>query len=432
MQQPEIKYCLYSRKSSESDERQTMLIDSQINEMTALAERDGLDVVEIKRESHSAKQSGARPLFMELLSDIREGKYNAILTWAADRLSRNAGDLGSLVDLMDQGKLLKIQTYSQSFSNSPDEKFLLMILCSQAKLENDNRGVNVKRGLKAKCEISFRPGYAPLGYLNVIKYDRIREIVVDRERAPIIVQMFERVANENYSGRMLKRWLDRIGFTTRSGKQLALSKVFATLKNSFYYGEFEFGGVLYKGRHTPLISHDLYMEVQRQLITSPKSWKKHKYGFRGICTCGRCGAQVIPEEKLKHLKYGGDAIYTYYHCTRTVDYDCDEPYITERDLIEQLLHLLPQIKLDTEKITQQLKMEIDRFHRLRSDVLNQEYLSGNLDQLELSAVKPSDNEMLKTYFEHILKTGNNTDRQNIVRYIKTKLVLKNKQLLAML
>lgn len=429
MQQPELKYCLYSRKSSESDERQTMSIDSQINEMTSLAERDGLNIVEIKRESHSAKQSGARPLFMELLSDIREGKYNAILTWAADRLSRNAGDLGSLVDLMDQGKLLKIQTYSQSFSNSPNEKFLLMILCSQAKLENDNRGVNVKRGLKAKCEMGYRPGYAPLGYLNVIKYDRIREIVVDKERAPIIVQMFEKVANENYSGRMLKRWLDRIGFTTRSGKPLALSKVFATLKNSFYYGEFEFGGVLYKGRHTPLISHDLYMEVQRQLVTSPKSWKKHKYGFRGVCTCGRCGAQVIPEEKLKHLKYGGDAIYTYYHCTRTIDYDCDEPYITEQDLIEQLLHLLPQIKLDTEKITQQLKMEIDRFHRLRSDVLNQEYLSGNLEQLELSAIKPTDNDMLKTYFEHILKTGNNTDRQNIVRYIRTKLVLRNKQLI---
>jgi len=58
---------------------------------------------------------------------------------------------------MDQGKLHTIKTYSQSFSNNPNEKFLLMILCSQAKLENDNRGVNVKRGLRNKCEFGIRP-----------------------------------------------------------------------------------------------------------------------------------------------------------------------------------------------------------------------------------------------------------------------------------
>lgn len=425
----ELKYCLYARKSSESDERQTMSIESQVNEMTTLATRDGLNVVEIKRESHSAKASGARPVFVEIIAELRAGKYNAILTWAADRLSRNAGDLGSLVDLMDQGKLLKIQTYSQSFSNSPNEKFLLMILCSQAKLENDNRGVNVKRGLKAKCEMGIRPGYAPLGYLNIIKNDRIREIIVDKERAPFISQMFERVANQQYSGRMIKRWLDRIGFTTRSGKQLALSKVFATLKNSFYYGEFEFGGVLYKGNHQPLISKQLFKKAQQQLVTYPKSWKKNQYGFRGVCTCGHCGAQVIPEQKIKKLKYGGESLYVYYHCTRTVDYDCEEPYITEQDLIDQLLALLPEIKLNSNKITKQIRENIERFHKLRSEVLHQEYLSGNLEELELSTVKTSDAEMAKTYFEHILKTGSVEDRQAIIKCIETKLVLKNRQLL---
>lgn len=131
---PKIEYCLYARKSSESDERQAMSIDSQIEEMLTLAKRDNL---KIKKESHSAKMSGSRPVFTQLLQEIREKKFNGILTWAPDRLSRNAGDLGSVVDLMDQGKLIKIQTYSQSFSNSPNEKFLLMILCSQAKLEMD-------------------------------------------------------------------------------------------------------------------------------------------------------------------------------------------------------------------------------------------------------------------------------------------------------
>ena len=150
-----IRYCLYARKSTESDEKQALSIDSQINEMKAVAERLNLKILETKRESHSAKESGTRPVFLGIINDISIGKYDGIITWAPDRLSCNAGDLGSLVDLMDQKKLLHIQTYGQSFSNSPNEKFLLMILCSQAKLENDNKSINIKRGMRARCEQGF-------------------------------------------------------------------------------------------------------------------------------------------------------------------------------------------------------------------------------------------------------------------------------------
>ena len=82
---------------------------------------------------------------------MRRGRYTGILTWAPDRLSRNAGDLGSLVDLMDQKLLHEIRTYGQHFSNNPNEKFLLMILCSQAKLENDNKSINKEHSSQEKC-----------------------------------------------------------------------------------------------------------------------------------------------------------------------------------------------------------------------------------------------------------------------------------------
>src|ERR1700691_331540 len=160
VQPVKVRYCLYARKSTESEERQVLSIDSQIKEMLQLAERDGLEVVAMKREAHSAKETGQRPIFNEIVEEIRSGKYNGILTWAPDRISRNAGDLGRIVDLMDAGILIEIRTYSQRFTNSPNEKFLLMILGSQAKLENDNKAVNVKRGLRARWEMGWRPGGA--------------------------------------------------------------------------------------------------------------------------------------------------------------------------------------------------------------------------------------------------------------------------------
>src|SRR3989344_9385920 len=161
-----VKYCLYARKSTESEERQVLSIESQIKEMLQLAERDGLEIIDIRRESHSAKDSGQRPVFTEILADIRSSRYTGILTWAPDRLSRNAGDLGSLVDLMDQKLLYEIKTFGQKFTNNPNEKFLLMILGSQAKLEKDKKSVNVKRGLRTRCEMGWRQGDAPTGYIN--------------------------------------------------------------------------------------------------------------------------------------------------------------------------------------------------------------------------------------------------------------------------
>lgn len=114
-QNPTIEYCLYARKSTEDDERQAMSIDSQIKEMGELAEKEGFFIKEVRRESHSAKESGQRPVFKKLLEDIRNGMFTGILSWAPDRLSRNAGDLGMVVDLIDQEKLQQIKTFSKIF-----------------------------------------------------------------------------------------------------------------------------------------------------------------------------------------------------------------------------------------------------------------------------------------------------------------------------
>ena len=229
-----LSYCLYARKSSESDERQAMSIESQVKEMKALVEKEGIAIKEVRSESYAAKASGQRAVFSSVIEDIRHGVFNAILTWAPDRLSRNAGDLGALIDLMDDKKLLKIKTYSQVFSNTPNEKFLLMILCSQAKLENDNRGLNVKRGIRAKCEMGWRPCMPPLGYYNRTLAG-VKDITIDPIRGPIVKEMFYRAAYLGQSGRKLKDWLDSINFKTKSGKSPHVSLILSMLKNNFYY-----------------------------------------------------------------------------------------------------------------------------------------------------------------------------------------------------
>ncbi|OGD94590.1 hypothetical protein A2697_04960 [Candidatus Curtissbacteria bacterium RIFCSPHIGHO2_01_FULL_41_44] len=433
-QSPKINYCLYARKSSESDERQAMSIDSQIKEMQTLANREGLHIKEIREESHSAKLSGQRPVFNQLLIDIEQGELSGIITWAPDRLSRNAGDLGKIVDLMDQEKLVQIKTYSQTFSNNPNEKFLLMILCSQAKLENDNRGVNVKRGLRNKCEIGIRPGVAPIGYKNILKENRISIVELDPERAPVVKEMFYKVAYKGFSGRMVKKWLDDVKFTTKNGCRLALSKVYFVLQNPFYYGEFKYGDTWYKGTHPPLISKQTFEKVQIQLQVAPRQWNKQLFPFKKICICGSCGGSVTAEIKYRRTRANIVNSHIYYHCNRIKKYDCPEPYITEQELIKQLIGYLPEIRLNTSYLMQEFKIEIKRLQNLKFAVMSDQSSrfemtphnnAGSQIKMEYTQTQT---DMLRDYLLHILQFGSPEERIKILKGVNSRFKLIDRQL----
>lgn len=416
-----VEYCLYARKSSEDDERQALSIDSQIKEMAIQAEAQGLKVTEIRKESHSAKFSGQRPVFEQTIEDIRKGLFTGILSWAPDRLSRNAGDLGSLVDLMDQGKLVEIRTHGQVFTNSPNDKFLLMILCSQAKLENDNRGINVKRGMKTKCELGFRPNMTPLGYLNDHYSGKgQKKVFVDKKRAPIIKQAFEKVA-AGASGREVYDYMRLAGFKTKSGKDITLSGVYRMLNNPYYCGIFEFpvgSGKWYKGSYKPIITRELFDAVQKKMVVAPKSKPGTKqFDFIKLFKCGRCGSGITAQDKYKQTKKHGRRRYVYYHCTQGRDFYCPEPYIREEKLVEALLKLLGRLTIEEIASKEALHNELDRFRRLSSAVLG--YGDDSEQKVEIN---------LHNFAKYILIEGTRAEKRALVSCLNQTVYLKNKEL----
>jgi DNA invertase Pin-like site-specific DNA recombinase len=416
-----IKYCLYARKSTEAEDKQALSIESQIKEMLSLAERDNLNIVEIKRESHSSKEVGQREVFNQMIKEIREGKYNGILTWAPDRLSRNAGDLGSIVDLMDQKLLIEIRTYGQRFTNNPNEKFLLMILGSQAKLENDNKAVNVKRGLRTRCEMGLRPGVAPTGYLNEKHIDKKCQCRIDPKRSPIIKQIFERVANEQYSGRKIFRWLIDIGFKTKTGKPLVLANIYLILRNPFYYGEFEYpvkSGNWYIGKYIPIITKELFDKVQMTLSENfiPKTESK-EFAFTKLIKCGYCGSGISADEKFRKLKDGGTNRHVYYFCTKARNIDCNNQPINEASLIDELTELVDRIDLDELGIRDKIEKELIRFNKFRIGVL------GHKKEVSNSDID------IRNYAKYLLKEGTITEKRELLSFLKSKLILKDKKII---
>jgi len=417
----ETKYVLYARKSSESEEKQVLSIDSQIKEMLQLAERDGLEIVAMKRESHSAKETGCRPVFNEIVQELYDEKYNGILTWAPDRISRNAGDLGKIVDLMDAGKLNEIRTFGQTFSNNPNEKFLLMILGSQAKLENDNRGINVKRGLRTRVEMGLWPGIAPVGYLNQKHMDKKCQVLLDAERAPIVKQMFEKMAYEKWSGRKIYHWLKfELNFKSVGNHNLALSNIYRTLQNTFYYGVFEYpkgSGNWYQGKHVPIVDKELFDKVQEQLKRDNIVRQSKEFAFTKLMTCGLCESGISAEEKYKQLKDGTSAKYIYYGCSRSKDRHCKNPYIREEDLTTQLIKLMSKVTFNSTAVQIKFEDELKRFNKFHRGVLG---ISGKKE-------KHKDID-LKTYAKYILKEGSNEEKRDLMGCLESKIVSDNKVL----
>ncbi|MDP3725909.1 MAG: recombinase family protein [bacterium] len=416
-----VKYCLYARKSTESEEQQVLSIDSQIKEMLAMAERDHLEIVEIKKESHSAKEAGARPVFNEIVDGIKNRKFNGILTWAADRISRNAGDLGRIVDLMDQGMLHEIRTYGQKFTNSPNEKFLLMILGSQAKLENDNKVVNVKRGLRARCEMGLWPCSPPTGYLSSKNIDEKCQVKIDPHRASMIKKMFEKVAHENYSGRKLYYWLrDEVKFKTKKGKTLSLSNVYTILRNTFYYGVFEYpkgDGQWYTGKHAPIIAKELFEKVQKSIAEHVTKTYGKEFAFTKLMTCGLCGSGITADEKIKKQQNGNVHRYVYYNCTRLNKRDCKGGLMREENLIEQLSNLMDEIDLDEIGMKERIKAEIERHNKFQSRLLGIKETSAKVGDIDI-----------RNYAKYILRDGTTLEKRELLTCLRSKITMANKQI----
>lgn len=418
MEEQPLKYCLYARKSTEAEEKQALSIDSQIKEMNQIAERENLQIVDIRRESHSAKESGQRPVFEEIVKDIDDGIFNGIITWAPDRLSRNAGDLGKLVDRMDQKKLIQIKTFGQTFSNSPSDKFLLMILCSQAKLENDNKSINVKRGLRTRCEQGLWPGKAPTGYKKPDSRSKKCEVEIDPERVDVVKKIFEKVAYEKMSVRGVHAWLRYdIKFKTLNNNFLSVGNVFKILANTFYYGRFEFpqgSGIWYDGAHEPIITKELF-ELARSSIKSQviKSYGK-EFAFTRMIKCGVCGSGITADEKFKKLLNGGVNRHVYYRCTKAKDRGCKNPALNETELIESLLDMVDTLNINKVKLTAKLDVEIQKFKKLQAMFLGKK---------KTEKIEPID---LKDYTKFVLKEGSPLEQRSVLECVSSELVLKNK------
>ncbi|MCP4551303.1 MAG: recombinase family protein [Bacteroidetes bacterium] len=395
-------YYIYARKSTESEDRQALSIDSQINELRQLAQKDNLTVKKVFTESKSAKGTG-RPVFNLMLKEIKKAKTAGIICWKLDRLTRNLLDGAIISDLMEKGTIAEIRTPMQIYRNNSVDRLMSGIDMLFARKYVDDLSENVKRGMKAKVEQGWMPGRAPIGYISDRGEQGFRKIIPDTKRFKLVRKMWDLLLTGNYSvPQILDMANNQWGFKTRKTKKqgavpLSRSTIYKMFSDTFYYGQFYYQGELHQGKHKPIVTLEEYEQVQLILGNNNRAKpERHISTFTGIFRCGLCGSMITAENKEKYIKaINSRKIYTYYHCTFAKDRNCPRNSISETDLTDQIDRYLMAISLPQEYLNWIFKYynsvqsrELEKIekekHNIQKEINNIESKLQNLLSLKIS------------------------------------------------
>lgn len=337
-------YVIYARKSSESEDRQVLSIDSQIHELQALASRRGLHVSDVLTESKSAKAPG-RPVFGELMQRVRRGRIRGIICWKMDRLARNHLDTGAVLQSLADHKLEEVITSDRTYTPDGNDRFMGNFELGMATKYIDDLRANVKRGIRARLQRGWISHVPSPGYLTD---PGTKEIVKDPERFDLIRRAMHLVVTGSIRPAQALTILNQQwGFQTRrtkrsGGKPLARARFYHMLRDPFYMGLIRLrSGETLPGAHPPMLTKEEFDRIQELLgVPGRPRPQRHEFAFTGLIRCGACGAMVTAEE---HVKPSGRR-YVYYRCTRNrTGKPCREPAISEGDLEEQLLAILQRV-----------------------------------------------------------------------------------------
>lgn len=371
----EARYFVYCRKSSDTEDRQVQSIPDQIKVLTELAQKNGIQIVEVLQEAKSAKAPG-RPVFTSMIERISRGEANGVIAWKLNRLARNPVDGGTISWMLQQGVIKHIQTYERSYYPG-DNVIVMAVELGMANQYLRDLSSDTKRGIRSReNEKGYPNGVAPIGFLNdMSKEPGDRGWIVDKERFPLVKQLLDLYATGRYSGHHLTRMAnDQMGLRTpvhkkQGGKKLVHSYMLGTLLRSPIYAGFFYvkdGTRRELNKDMPrAISENQYWHIQKILGNKGRprpSVNRDSFAYAGTAQCGGCGGTITAEHKyqlicpgcrkkfayqnkkscpnceLTILKMEGATYlhYIYYHCTKKRNPDCTEGSVTEKNMDQHL------------------------------------------------------------------------------------------------
>ena len=135
-------------------------VERQEMECRALADAMGWEIVKVCSDNSISAYNGLnRPGFDDLGELIRGERIDAVVTWAADRLTRHPRELENLVDLFNEtGTKVKTVTSGEYDLTSADGRAHARIIGAIARQESEKKSERIKSQKAQAASQGKRPG----------------------------------------------------------------------------------------------------------------------------------------------------------------------------------------------------------------------------------------------------------------------------------
>ena len=263
-----------------------------------------------------------RPELQRLIADIKKKLVDAVVLYSLDRLNRNVKDFTELQELFLAYGVSYYSVMERHEGTAPFEReFIDNIMMSVAQRQRKEAAVKVKDKLTRMAEEGMRVCGSP-----VIGYDIVDKAWVPNESETQQAQDIFNFYIKTKSISATVRALNAKGYRTKQwttpkklvfgGKPYSKSTVHHLLRNPVYIGKIRYAGNIYKGKHEPIISTDIFEKAQDIMTQNGASCDSLTRGeadlwLKGKLHCATCGSAMTPSWATSKGKR-----FCYYECTK--------------------------------------------------------------------------------------------------------------------
>ena len=308
----QIRCAIYTRKSTEEGlEQDFNSLDAQREACESYIKSQTHEGwVLIKKQYHDGGYSGGtmeRPAFKELLEDIKNNKIDIVVVYKVDRLTRSLMDFSKIIEIFDEHNASFVSITQHFNTTTSMGRLTLNILLSFAQFEREVTGERIRDKFEASRKKGlWLTGAAPYGY----EKGEHHVLKIQQPYADNVVKIFETYL-EVKNVRMLREKLVEIGIKSKSGKPFARGHLYEMLSNKLYLGKIVHKDKVYDGQHEPIISEELFTQVQNLIKTNSVCAKHKVYAKNPALLAG-----LLYDDKGNHMTTtssgGTNKRYRYY------------------------------------------------------------------------------------------------------------------------
>ena len=350
-------YARVSDKSQAEDDKTS--ISEQLSDMEDYCEERGYTIT-ARYQEVGRGWSKQRPEFQRMLADARAGRFDTIVCWKSDRLSRGMYPAAALMEVVEAHRI-----DIEAVMDTVDMKtFGLMAAIGKIELDNfRERSSMGKRGSARRGRIPT--GAIPYGYR--IGEDGRPEIV--EHEAEVVRRVYRMCIEEDMGASLIARRLTEEGVPmAKAGRHWYDGTIHRLLSNETYKGTWWYGRARYVSTESGVQVHeqpeDAWIGVPFPAIVDEATWERARvlrrkrytkakrntkvfYLLQHLLRCRECGllmgcsanTKKAVKRNGKVYKYELDPPRRYYKCYgyQTLRLRCREKPMIRAERLEELV-----------------------------------------------------------------------------------------------